>query len=332
MEENDVVREKKTLSPILGIIIGIAVGIAIMTVLNLFGVNISSEIIATVKGKTITERDIYKNMKELYGMNFMIEEVDKAILNQEYELTDDQKQEIEWEADYYLQAYESKYGCTEEETLYENGYSSKDDFINSLALDYKRTLYLKDYAETLISEEEIEDYYENNIFGEIDSKRILVKISDKVDEEAAKKIAQEIIKKLDSGKTFDEVKEEYKDKITYEELGYINFNSNIEESYVEALKSLENGTYTKEPVETSYGYYIIYRIDQKEKDSLEDIKDDIIDALITKLLNSDKTLSYRALVQMRDDANLSIKDKDIQKQYDEYCESLETTESETEEE
>ena len=36
----------------------------------------------------------------------------------------------------------------------------------------------------------------------------------------AENLAKEIISKLNEGKTFDEVKEEYKDKITYEELGY----------------------------------------------------------------------------------------------------------------
>ena len=41
------------------------------------------------------------------------------------------------------------------------------------------------------------------------------------------------------------------------------------------MKNLKDGEYSKEPVKTSYGYHIVYRIDQKEKPALEDIKDQI---------------------------------------------------------
>lgn len=41
---------------------------------------------------------------------------------------------------------------------------------------------------------------------------------------------------------------------------------------MEAMQKLENNSYTKEPVQTSYGYHVIYRIDQKEKPALKDVK------------------------------------------------------------
>ena len=81
--------------------------------------------------------------------------------------------------------------------------------------------------------------------------------------------------KEDRQKTFDEVKEEYKDKITYDELGYKSYNAALEEAYKNEMKNLKDGEYSKEPVKTSYGYHIVYRIDQKEKPALEDIKDQI---------------------------------------------------------
>ena len=68
---------------------------------------------------------------------------------------------------------------------------------------------------------------------------MLAKISDDLTDEDAKALAEEIISKLNEGKSFDEVKEEYKDKITYENLNYQGFNSNIQDSYMDALKNLK---------------------------------------------------------------------------------------------
>ena len=51
---------------------------------------------------------------------------------------------------------------------------------------------------------------------------------------------------------------------------------------MEAMQKLENNSYSKEPVKTSYGYHVIYRIDQKEKPALEDVKEEIIDSLVSE--------------------------------------------------
>ena len=58
---------------------------------------------------------------------------------------------------------------------------------------------------------------------------------------------------------------------------------------MEAMQKLENNSYTKEPVQTSYGYHVIYRIDQKEKPALEDVKeDDNINNIKKSLINEIK--------------------------------------------
>ena len=52
-----------------------------------------------------------------------------------------------------------------------------------------------------------------------------------------KKDIAEIIGKLNEGKSFDEVKEEYKDSTTFEDLGFQGFSSNIQDSYIGASES-----------------------------------------------------------------------------------------------
>ena len=148
-------------------------------------------------------------------------------------------------------------------------------------LDEKRNNYFDDYVESLISESDINNYYKNSVTGDIDTKHILVNVSsdeDGLTDAEAKKLAEEIIKKLDKGTSWDDIISEYKDKITDEELGYQAFNASLESSYLKEMKALKVGTYSKKPVKKSCGYHIVYKIDEKEKPALEDVKDAIIDA------------------------------------------------------
>ena len=77
-------------------------------------------------------------------------------------------------------------------------------------------------------------------------------------------------------------------------------------------------SYSKEPVKTSYGYHVIYRIDQKEKPSLDDVKEEIIDSLVSEKQSSDKNISYIALDKMREEAGLKFSDTVLEKKYNTY--------------
>lgn len=304
-------------------IIGILIGGLLIYLLGVIGVQgLGNETVATIKTGKITENNLYKEMKKYYPISYILELVDDLILKDKYELTDEQNSEIDEQADYYLNMYKTYYGYTEEEFLSENGFESKEEFKKYLALDYKRNLYYIDYLKTLISEEEINNYYNEKVYGEIDTKHILVAVSDDVTDEQALKLAKKIIAKLDSGTSFDDVVKEYEDKITYEELGYNGFNSNLAEEYVEASKTLENGAYSKEPVKTDFGYHIIYRIDQKEKPSLEDAQSDIVEILGKDLEAEDQNIRYKALIKLREENNLDIKDSKFKKEYEEYCKEI----------
>ena len=87
---------------------------------------------------------------------------------------------------------------------------------------------------------------------------------------------------------------------------------------MEAMQKLENNSYTKEPVQTSYGYHVIYRIDQKEKPSLEDVKEEIITSLVSEHKSEDTSVQYKALDKMREDAKLKFTDTVLEKKYETY--------------
>lgn len=275
--------------------------------------------IATVNGETITADDLYTNMKEYYSVNILLNEIDDMILTKMYPENDDMNTEVQSTAEQYYSYYESG-GYTREEFLKQYGFASENDFIDSLKLDYRRNKYYEEYVEKMITDKEIDKYYKDNVFGDVDSKHILVKIDNEngMKDEDAKKLANEIIKKLNSGKTWEEVTKEYKDKIVTEELGYMAFNASLEASYLKECKNLKVGTYSKTPVLTSYGYHIVYKIDQKEKASLKDVKDDIIDVLANEKKKEDTNLYHKSLIAMRADAKLEFTDTKLGDEYKTY--------------
>ena len=277
--------------------------------------------VAEIDGYTVTANDLYEDMKDVYSISSLLDKIDNKILEEKYPETDEMNDELKQQAESYYSAYEQYYKMDKETFLSNNGFGSEKSFLEYLRLQYRRNKYAEDYIKTLISDKEVEKYYEDKVYGDINTKHILVKVDSSASDEDKKKaedLAKEIISKLNNGKSFDDVKEEYKDQITYEELGYKSYNANLESAYMEAMQKLENNSYSKEPVKTSYGYHVIYRIDQKEKPALEDVKEEIIDSLVSEKKSEDKNISYVALDKMREESGLKFSDTVLEKKYNTY--------------
>lgn len=277
--------------------------------------------VAEIDGYTVTANDLYEDMKDVYSISSLLDKIDNEILEEKYPETDEMNDELKQQAESYYSAYKQYYKMDKETFLSNNGFGSEKAFLEYLRLQYRRNKYAEDYIKTLISDKEVEKYYEDKVYGDINTKHILVKVDSSASDEDKKKaedLAKEIISKLNDGKSFDEVKEEYKDQITYEELGYKSYNANLESAYMEAMQKLENNSYSKEPVKTSYGYHVIYRIDQKEKPALEDVKEEIIDSLVSEKKSEDKNISYVALDKMREESGLKFSDTVLEKKYNTY--------------
>lgn len=277
--------------------------------------------VATIDSMTLTADELYEDMKDIYSVSSLLDKLDTKILTDKYPDTDEMDDEVTSQAENYYKAYEQYYKMSKEDFLKQNGFNTEKKFLEYLKLNNRRTKYVKEYTENEVTDKEIDKYYEDKVYGDINTKHMLVKVDSSAsddDKKEAENLAKEIISKLDEGKTFDEVKEEYKDKITYEELGYKSYNAALEEAYKNEMKNLKNGEYSKEPVKTSYGYHIVYRIDQKEKPALEDIKDQIKEEIADEKISNDKNLYYVVLDKMRENANLKFEDTVLKEKYDNY--------------
>ena len=169
------------------------------------------EPVASIDGLTVTAEDLYEDMKEIYSVNNLLDIIDNKILEEKYPEKDEMNTELNDQAENYYNMYNQYYGYSKEEFLTKSGFGSERAFIEYLRLQYRRTQYTDDYIKEQITDKEIEKYYEDKVYGDINTKHILVKVSSSATDEEKKEaenLAKEIITKLNEGKSFDEVKDE----------------------------------------------------------------------------------------------------------------------------
>ena len=286
------------------------------------------EPIVKIAKSTYTADDLYKQMKDHYSVSQLLDKIDNDLLTKMYPETEEMTKEVKENAEYYINMYKQYYNYTEEQFLSSNGFSSYDAFLEYLKLENRRKKYLKQYVEDNLTDKEIEDYYNKNVYGDINCQHVLVETSSdsssndskkkKLSDEEGKKLAEEIISKINDGTSWKDIQKNYKDKVTFEDLGYQSWDSDLEDSFKTALKEMDNKSYSKEPVKTSYGYHVIYRIDQKKTPELKKVKTKIIEKLVAQKQKDDSNLQYKALINLRKDKNIKFYDTDLQKKYDNY--------------
>ncbi len=321
------------------VIIGGVIIIAILLIV-LIGVSTKNtktkdgdDIVVQVDGKTITANDLYEELKKQSGQSVAINLIDDYILNKEYETTS----EMEESAESTIETYKNTYGDSYEQFLEYNGISDDNELKELLIKNSKLTSATEDYIKDNLTEKEMKEYYENNIVGDISAKHILISyeededLSDEENEakkEEAKAKAEEVIEKLKNGEDFSALVKEYSDdegtKENGGDLGYFNTGDMVE-AFETAAYALDVNEYTTEPVETEYGYHIIMKTGQKDKPSYKKSKDTIKEKLVEEKKEEDSTISVKAMIALREEYNIKIKDKTIKSDYNSYIKEATTT-------
>jgi len=285
------------------------------------------EPIVKVGKKNYTADYLYEVMKDNYSVSLLLNEIDKDLLNKMYPETDEMNEEVESNANYYFDTYKQYYGYTQEQFLEQNGFANLEEFYDYLRLDYRRNKYLDDYIKDGIDDKEIDKYYKKNVFGDINTQHILIEVSSseddgKLSDEDAKTKAEEIIDKLNDGTSWEDIQKKYEDDITFEDLSYQSWDASLEKSFMDALVDMEDNSYSEEPVKTSYGYHIIYRLDQKKTPKLKDVKETIIENMVADEKADDADLLNKALISLREEKKIDFKDTVMKEKYEEYCKSF----------
>lgn len=283
------------------------------------------DIVAKIDGKTITADDLYTELKASNGTQTVINLIDLYLLDKEYKTTDEMKES----AKSIIENYKTQYGDEFEYVLTSNGYASEKEFKEAVIRSSKMQEAIDAYIEKGLTEKQMKEYYEKNIYGDISAKHILItpdvkegatEDEKKAADEAALNEAKALIERIKNGEDFSTLAKEFSDDEGSKEkggdLGYFNTGDMVEE-FEKAAFALEKDQYTTEPVKTNYGYHIIMKTGAKEKPSYKKAKDTVIEKLIEETKASDASIYEKTLISLRKKYNLTIKDKTVKKEYDE---------------
>ena len=313
-----------------GFIGGLCLGLLIMFIFmpdRIATLKDGTQPIATISGKNITADELYEDMKSQYPINVLLDKIDNIILTKKYKEDDTKKDKVNSNAEYYLNMYKQYYtDITDENELLEKmGFASYDKYLEYLKLDYRKTQYTEEYIKDNLSDDEIQKYYDENVFGDINCQHVLVKVksddssTEGLSDDDAKKLAEEIIKKINDGTSWEDIQKEYKDQVTYEDLGYQSWDASLETNFLTAIKDMDENSFSKEPVKTSYGYHVIYKLDQKKAPKLNKVKDTIIEKLVSSKKSEDQNITYKALINLRKENKLEFSDTVMKEKYETYC-------------
>lgn len=285
-----------------------------------------SELVFKLDNIQMSAEDFYQKLKDNYGTYTLVNSIDELLLDKVYETDSDMKTKI----DSQIITLKNQYGSDFNEAIsYYYGVSNEKQLRELVEMSLKRQNAINDYADSLITDKQIEEYYNEKTIGDIKASHILITseaTNDMTDEEKTKleneafNKAKEVIKKLDNGAKFEDLAKEYsKDGSANDggNLGYFN-RGEMASEFEEAVIKLEVGKYTKEPVKTQFGYHIILKTDQKEKPSLEESKEKIKTTLSKELVANTQNISAFALEWLREKNNLTIYDAELKIKYDHY--------------
>ena len=292
--------------------------------------------IVTLKDGAISSDDYYKELKKANSAQVLMNMIDKKLLDSLYETDSEEKQYVKQKVK-QAEAAAAKAGTTLEVYLnYYYGLANESAFRDYLSLTYKRNLWVKDYAKETVSEKQINEYYENETYGDIEASQILITVDTKKDatddekkkaEQKAYDKAKEIISKLKDGEDFAKLAKEYsKDENSSSNggsLGKVNTDS-VPSEVFSALLNLKDGSYSTSPVKSSNGYHILYRKSQDKKPELDEKEKTTITEKIATEIADESGFYVKALKALREKNDMKIVDSDLEKSFEELMKQYES--------
>lgn len=279
----------------------------------------------------ISTDELYQLLKEKYGAENIMNLVDKYLLDKKYEDTTEQKDYVKQNTKTIKEDAE-KYNVSLE--TYIDAYynlKSESELEDFLALNYKRNLWILEYAKEAVTDKQVNEYYETEVYGDIEASDILITVnasSSATDDEkkeadlAAQNTAKEIIEELKKGTDFATLAKKYsKDQTSASNggtLGFIN-KGDVETEVFNALVNLSDGSYSTSPILASDGYHVVYRTSQKDKKALDDDFKDEIKTAIASEISEEDGFSAKALNALREQNKMKFEDKELEKSYEAYA-------------
>lgn len=260
--------------------------------------NDQGETVASTEAGKVYSTELYEAMKSRYGAQTLQAILIEEILEHRYA-----DQVTEEDVDALVQENVDTAGGEEQFEMYLAAQGQTMDTIKeSTRLSLLISKAVKEYDG--VTEEELEAHYEDWT-PELTTSHILVE-----DEEEAK----EIITQLNDDADFTEmVKEHSTDTASVKNDGRVTFapgSDKVVKEYEEAAMALEEGKYTEEPVESAFGYHIIYMNEKPEKGTYEEEKEQIEKDYVESLMTNQETIQ-NAIKMVAEESNILIEDEEL---------------------
>ena len=259
--------------------------------------NPGDEVVVSTSVGDITQEEFYNSIKEIAGDQLLQQVVIEKILNDKYEVTDEEvEEELKGVKEQYGEGYEA---ALAQSNLTEEALKSNIRF---------SLLQEKAVADVEVTDEEIQKYYDQ-ASQELNARHILVE-----DEATAK----EVVEKLNAGGDFAALAKEYStDTGSAEkggELGWFTVGTMVTE-FNDAAYALELNKIS-EPVQTDYGYHIIQVTDKRDVEdygTLEDKKEEIRNTIASTKGDWDSKMA-----QLITESKVQVKDADLKNAFSNY--------------
>ncbi len=272
----------------------------------------NQDVVFSISDQNITADALYENMfsKDSTGIAAICQQIQKAVIEQSVETTDDIRSEAQIQADYTISQYKNQYGDDYVEYLDRQlkgmGYESADDLTNYFIFYLKSQDFLKNYINENL------DKYASSYIEEKNPcivSHILIKMDDPenpTDEDKAR--MKEVDDLLAKGTEFKDIAYEHSDDSSasnYGVLGYADKDTNFVTEFLNTMLDTKEGEIS-EWFMSQYGYHRIY-INSR---NVEDFKE--YDEFYNALQKYTPTLSPEAIWNTAQELGITFTDEDLQ--------------------
>ncbi len=291
------------------------------------------EVVAKIEGVDVTAEQLYEELKGNIGISVLIDMIDSEISNIEIEDQTEAQQYALNNLESIKFSYEQS-GQDFAQALIDSGFASEDDYVEYVKNDYLKTLTVEKFLKENLSDDEINDYYNDEVYGDLSVRHILIapEVTDDMTTEQiataeanALTEANNLIAQLNEGADFSELAKVNSDDTGSKETGGViaDFTKgDMVTEFWDASLALEIGEYTTTAVKSEFGYHIIIKDSHEEKPALEDIKNEVMDLIVEEKM-SETSIYEKTWDEIRKSYGFEIYDSVLNNNYDSIISNIE---------
>ena len=268
----------------------------------------SSEVIARINGVDITIGQLFAALSNQMGLGIVFGQLDDMLIAANFSVDPAEIEEM-------IEGYRDQFGEEFDDILAEAGFESEEDLAEYLELFLLEEAVLNEPI--AISEERLREIHAG-MGATVSGSHILV---DSYDEATA--LITQLQDADDFAGLFAELAETYSgcpSGATGGDLGSWEICSVpgpgcMVQEFDDAVVLLEVGEFTDEPVETQFGYHVIYKTDASENPAFEDVRAELEEQEVGRLRQTGEAFNL-ILAPLRQDAELEFSNPILQTRFE----------------